>query len=369
MKLPKLTSFLFILFVWVVAPISYGQDTIPPVQEADTTFVDTIVIRSVQEKIKIIPRSVNLVNPVVSFSKTKPLLKRFKSFKMPSFWVKENNLGLNLSEVAFVNWNAGGDNSVSALGSAKFVRNYKFRYIQWDNDLILRFGINSQEGRELRKTEDAIRFSSTFGYRRDTLSNWYYSAKVRFNTQFANGFKYPDRSKPISRFMAPGYLFLGAGTSYISETNKFNLYISPLTQKATFVLDQALANEGAFGVEKAILDASGAIVKEGKNRFIELGFLINNSWTTTISKNVDMEHKISLYTDYLRSFGNIDLDWELNFKFIVNEYINANFGTQIIYDDDILFDRTVADDGSVLNPGRPKLQFRQLLGIGLSYNF
>lgn len=369
MKFPKLTFFLFIVFVCAVAPASYGQDSIPPAQEVDTAFIDTIVIRSVQEKIKIIPRGVNLVNPVVSFSKTKPLLKRFNSFKMPSFWVKENTLGLNLSEVAFVNWNAGGENSVSALGSAKFVRNYKFRYIQWDNDLILRFGLNSQEGRELRKTEDAIRFSSTFGYRRDTLSNWYYSAKVRFNTQFANGFKYPDRSKPISRFMAPGYLFVGAGTSYISETNNFNLYISPLTQKATFVLDQDLANEGAFGVEKAILDASGAIITEGKNRFIELGFLINNSWTTTVSKNVEMEHKISLYTDYLRSFGNIDLDWELNFKFIVNEYINANFGTQIIYDDDILFDRTLADDGSVLNPGRPKLQFRQLLGIGLSYNF
>ena len=368
MKLPKLTA-LLLLLLWVVAPTSYGQDSIPPPQEVDTSIVDTIVIRSIQNKIKIIPRGVNLVNPVVSFKKTKPRLKRFNSFKMPSFWVSENNLGLNLSEVAFVNWNAGGDNSVSALGSVKFVRNYKFRYVQWDNDLVLRFGLNAQEGRELRKTEDAIRFSSTFGYRRDTLSNWYYSAKVKFNTQLANGFKYPDRSTPISRFMTPGYLFVGAGTSYITEDNRFNLYISPLTQKATFVLDQALANEGAFGVEKAVVDASGAIIKEGKNKFIELGFLINNSWTTTVSKNVEMEHKVSLYTDYLRSFGNIDLDWELNFKFIVNEHINANLETQIIYDDDILFDRILADDGSVLTPGRPKLQFRQLLGIGLSYNF
>ena len=368
MKLPKLTPLLFIL-LWVFASTSYGQDTIPPPQKVDTAIVDTIVIRSIQDKIKIIPRGVNLVNPVVSFSKTKPRLKRFNSFKMPSFWVSENKLGINLNEVAFVNWNAGGDNSVSALGSAKFVRNYKFRYVQWDNDLVLRFGLNAQEGRELRKTEDAIRFSSTFGYRRDTLSNWYYSAKVKFNTQFANGYKYPDRTKPISRFMAPGYLFVGAGTSYISKDNNFNLYISPLTQKATFVLDQALANEGAFGVEKAVVDASGAIIKEGKNRFIELGFLVNNSWTTTVSKNVEMEHKVSLYTDYLRSFGNIDIDWELNFTFIVNEHINANLGTQIIYDDDILFDRILADDGSVLNPGRPKLQFRQLLGVGLTYNF
>ena len=34
------------------------------------------------------------------------------------------------------------------------------------------------------KTDDQIRLSSTFGYRRDTISNWYYSVKANFNTQF-----------------------------------------------------------------------------------------------------------------------------------------------------------------------------------------
>ena len=169
--------------------------------------------------------------------------------------------------------------------------------------------------------------------------------------------------------MAPGYLFLGAGASYISQGGKFNLYISPLTQKATFVLDQDLANRGAFGVEKAVIDGEGNVVEEGKNIFMELGFLVTNNWETQLSKNVLLTHELSLYTDYLRSFGNVDIDWELNFNLTVNEFINATVGTHIIYDDDILFDQQTAEDGTIIDPGVQRIQFKQLLGVGIAYSF
>ena len=82
-----------------------------------------------------------------------------------------------------------------------------------------------------------------------------------------------------------------------------------------------------------------------------------------------LDHRLNLYTDYLRSFGNVDIDWELNLNLQVNEYIKANIGTQIIYDDDILFEEVRADDGSIVDPGEPRIQFRQLLGVGIAYNF
>ncbi|MGB5819081.1 MAG: DUF3078 domain-containing protein [Saonia sp.] len=365
-RLPKalVIFFLFFCFRSIIA-----QDTVPPSVDTDTTFVDTIVVRYPQLKIKNIPRGANLTNPKISFAKTKPLAQAFKRYRVPSFWEKKNKLGLNLSEVAFVNWNAGGNNSISALGNAKFVRNYKFRYIQWDNDLDLRYGLNAQEGRKLQKTDDAIRLISTFGYRRDTVSSWYYSVKASFNTQFANGFQSVNRNTVISSFMAPGYLFLGGGTSYIPEGKNFNLYISPITQKSTFVLDQDLANQGAFGVKKAILDDDGNILKEGENVFVELGFLITNTWETQLYKNMLLNHRVSLYTDYLRSFGNVDVDWELMLNLTVNEYINANIGTHIIFDDDIRFDEEIAADGTIVQPGRSRIQFKQLLGVGLAYSF
>ncbi|HUH45532.1 MAG TPA: DUF3078 domain-containing protein, partial [Arenibacter sp.] len=84
---------------------------------------------------------------------------------------------------------------------------------------------------KLRKADDAIRFSSTFAYRRDTISNWYYSVKANFNTQFSNGYKYPDTDTPISRFMSPGYAFIGAGTSYIPEGKNLIFIYRPLPKK------------------------------------------------------------------------------------------------------------------------------------------
>lgn len=367
-------TFRLFYLLFIVSAVTFAQDTIPsPIVPdtvvIDTTVIDTIVIRKTQEKIKHIPRGVNLMNPIISFKRTKPLKDRYDRFRVPSFWTKENTLGINLSEVAFVNWNAGGDNAISGLGFLKFVRNYKFRYFKWDNNIELRYGLNAQDGRKIRKTEDQIRLSSNVGYRRDTISNWYYSVQLNFNTQFSNGYKYPDRETPISRFMAPGYLFFGAGTSYISENQKFNLYLSPLTQKSTFVLDQELADKGAFGVEKAILDASGNVITPGENHRMELGILVTHKWEFNIAQNIDVNSRLNLYTDYLKSFGNIDVDWELNIKMRVNKYILTTLGTHIIYDDDILFDEVKNDAGVVTDPGIPKIQFKQVLGVGVAVDF
>ncbi len=351
-----------------------GQDSIPtPVVRdtivMDTTVTDTIVIRKAQDRIKHVQRGVNLRNPVVKFDRDKPLKDKYNTFRIPSFWTKENTFGINLSEAAFVNWNAGGDNAISGLSFLKFVRNYKFRYFQWDNDLNMRYGLNAQEGRRMRKTEDLLRLSSNLGYRRDTISNWYYSAQLNFNTQFSNGYKYPDRDTPISRFMAPGYFFVGAGTSYISENQKFNLYLSPLTQKSTFVLDQSLADAGAFGVEKAQRDINGNILRQGENYFMELGFLITHNFEWDAGENVNIRSRLNLYTDYLASFGNIDVDWELNVRLRVNKYILTTIGTHLIYDDDIRFDEVTDANGFVINPGVPKIQFKQVLGVGIAYDF
>ncbi|CAM4128605.1 DUF3078 domain-containing protein [Zobellia nedashkovskayae] len=373
-----ITSYLFILFFsfYLSSVFGQNQDSLPPGREmeidtmvVDTTIVETVVIRKTQEKIKFVPRSVDLMNPVISFNRTNALDEKPNRFKIPSFWTTVNKLGANFSEVAFVNWNAGGNNSISALGNARFERNYKFRYIQWDNYMEMRYGLNIQDEQKLRKTDDAIRFSSTFGLQRDTISNWYYSAKANFNTQFSNGYKYPDRSSPISRFMAPGYSFLGAGTSYITKDQKFNLYISPITQKATFVLDEELANKGSFGVKKAVLDADGNVLEKGEQIFLEFGFLVTNQYEKEVYKNMLLKHRLSLYTDYLQKFGNIDVDWELNFDLKVNKYVVTTIGTHIIYDDDILFDEQTDANGIVLDAGRPRIQFKQLLGVGVSYIF
>jgi hypothetical protein len=339
-------------------------------QKQDTTErLDTIVIR-LSQPMAYTRRQGAAIKPIDSSSvRGANIQEKIKRFHMPSFWTKTNRATINLNEVAFVNWNAGGNNSVSGIMSLHSERNYKFRYVQWNNSLDFRYGLNAQEGQTIRKTDDQIRLSSTFGHRKDTISKWYSSGKMNFNTQLSNGYKYPDRTTPISRLMAPGYLFLGVGTSYIDDAKKLNIYLSPLTQKATFVLDQDLADRGAFGVRKATYDALGNKITDGEKVFMELGILVINTYERTVAENVLVKSNLSLYTDYLASFGNIDVDWFLDIHLKVNKFISSNIGMHFIYDDDILFDRVVNDLGFVEQNGRPKLQFKQLLGFGVVYAF
>ena len=287
---------------------------------------------------------------------------------MMIYWTEKNTFGVNLSEVAFVNWNAGGNNSVSALFYANFQRNFEKDLTMWKNSASLRYGINAQEGREIRKTEDELRLNSSFGFRQDSTSNWYYSGKFSFNSQFSNGYKYPDTEVAISRFMAPGYTFLGAGTEFSHPEEDLTIYLSPITFKSTFVLDQRLANEGSFGVEPAVTDELGNILKEGENVRTEFGFLVTSGFSKEVWENIDLNNQLSLYSDYLNKFGNIDVDWQMTVNMKVNEFIKANVGSHIRYDDDVKFKEDTNGDGKLETSG-PRVQLKQMLGVGVVYEF
>lgn len=285
-----------------------------------------------------------------------------------SYWKKVNKVGLNLNEVAFVNWNSGGNNSFSALLHGVFGRKYKKELLNWNSTLNVKYGFNAQEGRELRKTEDNLEINSNFGYRRDSVSNFYYSAKFSFNTQFSYGYRYPNTENPISKFMAPGYAFLGVGSEYSSPTEDLTVYVSPVTEKSTFVLDQDLANEGMFGVTPAVKDEEGNIVQEGEKVRTEFGFLVSSAFTKEIFENVGLNNQLRLYSDYLNKFGNIDVDWELNLDLRVNEYVKANIGSHLKYDDDVKYKEDRDGDGKLEQSGA-RVQWKQLLGVGLVYEF
>jgi hypothetical protein len=283
-------------------------------------------------------------------------------------WTKKNAVGVNFNEVAFVNWNAGGNNSISALFFGNFQRKYQKKLLSWKTNASLRYGLNAQKGRNLRKTDDQLLFNSTFGYRRDSTSNFRYSAKFNFNTQFANGYKYPNTEKPISKFMAPAYAFLGIGTEYSAPNEDLNVYLSPVTQKSTFVFDQTLANEGMFGVAPAVRDEEGNIVEEGENVNSEFGVLLTSGFKKEIFTNVNLDNEVSIYSDYLNKFGNVDIDWQLNLNLVVNDFIKANIGSHLRYDDDVKLKKDTNNDGKLETLGS-RIQFKQLLGVGMVYEF
>ena len=283
-------------------------------------------------------------------------INRVEISEIPVWWENENSIGLNLNEVGFINWNAGGSNSISGVLKINLARTYERRYTLWTNKASVRYGLNVQEDKGLTKTDDEIKLASTFGYRKDTISNWYYSAKFNFKTQFTNGFRYPNTDNPISRLFAPAYLHFGVGTQYKIKPKLFSLYISPITLKSTFVLDKTLSDEGAFGIE------------EGKKAKHELGALLQGNWEKEIIKNVAMSNTLALYGDYLNKFGNIDIDWVLKFDFKINSYMSASFRTHLIYDDDIKYKEDIDNDGTLETLGA-RIQLKQQIGIGLIYKF
>jgi hypothetical protein len=300
-------------------------------------------------------------------SLTVPLKIQTKTHYLPlTYWSKKNSLGFDISEVAFINWSAGGTSSISGLFKGKFHRVYNRSNYNWSNELIFKYGLNKQDGIDLRKTEDAMQFNSTFGYRKDTLSNWFHSAKFNFNTQFTNGYAYPNTEKAISKPFAPAYIFMGIGAENIDKEKRRTFYISPFTFKTTLVLDQRLADQGAFGVPKATYDLDGNLLTEGEKSKIELGFLITNKYKKEIFKNIILENRLSLYSDYVNRFGNVDIDCDLQVELVVNQYVKANIGAHVIYDDDIKSKREIA--GVQVTEG-PKMQIRQAIGVGIEYIF
>ena len=288
---------------------------------------------------------------------------------LKSNWNNFNKASLDISEVAFVNWNAGGSNSISGLLGLEFQRNFQRDHMKWENSARVRFGVNKQQSQEMRKTDDLVEINSTFGFRKDTISNWYYSANFNFKTQFTNGYNYSKSdSIPISRFMAPAYVFLGVGTVYGEQIESFSAYLSPLTLKSTLVLDQTLADAGAFGVKRAVFDDDGNRTSKGRQIRKELGILLTGSYNKKLMENISVKSFMSLYTDYINDFGNVDIDWRVDFNFTVNSFVRATLGSHLKYDNDIKIvnDDSESEENELLGA---KAQWKQLLGIGVVVDF
>jgi len=263
-----------------------------------------------------------------------------------TLWKVTGVTSLNLSQLALYNWAAGGENNIAGNALIKLSPDYDNGTMIWDNDLTLGFGLVKQGDNPAKKSDDQIDFSSKLGYR--ASENWYYSALAAFNTQFAMGYEDPDlQAVKISNFMAPAYLNLSVGMDYKPNDN-LSLYLSPLGSKITFVLDDELSAAGSFGLDR------------DQNVRAELGANIKFSYKREILKNVLLDTKINLFSNYLENPQYVDVNWDLLLTFKVNEYLSASIMTQLIYDWDVKFGP---------DQDESRVQFKELFGLGLTYSF
>ena len=134
------------------------------------------------------------------------------------------------------------------------------------------------------------------------------------------------------------------------------------------MLDQDLANVGSFGVTPAAFDNQGNIITKGKHLRKEVGVLLTSAFESEVIENISVRNLVSFYSDYINNFGNVDVDWEINFNFQVNDYVRASLGSHLKYDDDVKITYDDDEDGELEISGA-KVQWKQLLGLGVSVVF
>jgi hypothetical protein len=280
-------------------------------------------------------------------------------------WKKGGIITLNLSQISLTNWAAGGQNAFSVNGLINLFANYKKNKNIWSNSLDIGYGVLKQgKDEDFIKTDDKIDLLSKYG--REAVKNWYYAALFNFKTQMTAGYNYPNDSVKISDLFAPAYILGSLGMDY-KPNDDFSTYISPLTSKITIVTDQNLANQGAFGVNPAEYDGM-VLISEGEKVRFELGGYLRMEYRKELMENITVLTKLDLFSNYLDKPQNIDVGWETLITMKVNKYISATLNTHLIFDYDIKFDEDTDGDG--INDDKvEKVQFKEVLGIGLSYNF
>ncbi len=262
-----------------------------------------------------------------------------------SVWKKGGSASINFSQVSFSNWAAGGVNTVSGVSNLQLFAKYKKDNTTWDNQLEFGYGLTKQKEKPLQKNDDLIDLESKLGIKASEV--WYYSALLSFKSQFAPGYSDAENLNLISNLLAPAYTTLAVGMDY-KPSDKFSAVLSPLTGKATTVIDENLRAD--YGVDV-----------DGSTRF-ELGAYINASTKFELAENVTFSSTLGLFSNYLDNPQNIDVDWKVELDMKINSYLNAKINSHYIYDDNV---KTLNDAGNKVAQG----QFKQMLGVGLAVKF
>ena len=284
----------------------------------------------------------------------------FAQDEQPQGWTHKGNFGLNFGQSSYTNWAAGGQNSLTAQGLFNYEIHYLKNKFKWDNSLNMSLGYCFYSFKQKPiKTDDKIEFTSLATLKATQHLN--YGAELSFRSQFAKGFDYAnDSTQYISKFLAPAYITLGLGIEWV-PCKYFSLYFSPITGRMTIVNDDYLAAIGAFCVNS--LDVNDTTQHAINKIRYEFGARAVAKFQYPIAKNIEFDSKLELFSNYLNHPERIDVDWQNMLVLKVNDWLNCNLATHLIYDYDIPF----YDEAGLRIKGS-KVQFKEVLAIGFLIN-
>lgn len=260
-------------------------------------------------------------------------------------WSYGGKTALLFNQSAFSKWASGGINNVSLALDVDYEINYKENGWSWDTKVKASYGLSYLEGDKfLKKTNDRLEINSLLG--KEFSDTWSYSSILNFKSQIARGYRFGtddegEETRSLkTHFFSPAYLQFGVGL-YWKKSKDAWVNIAPFTQRITFVSRQFtndLKNgKTYFGVLK------------GANHLFELGASVTGFYKIEAMKNVFIENRLAVYSDYLGKPENIDFDYTLAAEMKVNELISTQLEVQFVYDDNAV----------------QALQAREVFGIGV----
>jgi hypothetical protein len=276
-------------------------------------------------------------------------IKKDANDTIPQLWKKGGVFSLTMAQGSLSNWAAGGDDFALAFNTIlSMFAFYKKDVYSWDNTFDFSLGLINTTSQGSRKNDDRIDLLSKAG--RAISSNWNIAALVNFRTQILNGYKYgKDNEKTLtSRFFAPAYLITTLGLDY-KPNDHFSVFVSPITTRWVFVKDDSLSAKGVYGVDP------------GAHSRTEIGAFLTATCLTDVEKPFSYKGRLDLFSNYRHNPEKIDVYMSNLFAVKLSKVLAVTWNVELIYDDDV---RIFGDDGH-----SPALQFKSLVGVGLSVKF
>jgi len=254
-------------------------------------------------------------------------------------WSKDLTAAFNFTQASFSNWVAGGVSNVSWLAGSHG-RFKRFGQLDnWTTNLRLEYGQVKEKDQQARKSFDLIFLETIIDFNTSRLLKPY--ARASGKTQFTAGYDYSATARvKVSDFADPLYLEQGAGLGYQlgrGLITRFGLGLKETLAKADFAPIYADDKSTPDKIEKSRVEGGLESVTELDRNF---------------GQALGVKSRLALFWPF-DDTSRLDADW------MTDVTLKAIGALGVTFKFEALYNKTILD----------KVQWQQVLGIGLTYRF
>ncbi len=249
----------------------------------------------------------------------------------PAAWTKSLVGNVSVTQAAYDNWTAGGNNTVAFKTALDGKVEKTADKIRQTHTGQFAFGKSRIQDQGVRKIDDLLRYHLEIAY--DVVSLFKPVITLDARTQIDKGYDYSTTPNTvIAQFLSPGYVVETIGVSY--EPKPWAKFRLGAAAKQTIVEEESL--RARYGLEE---DAS-----LNSEFGVALGALVERE----VVKNVFLKSELDVF-EAADNLSHPDVRLKNLVQMKVNQFLNVNLEVEFYYDNDASED----------------LQVRQTLGLGI----